>query len=213
MAAQNGGEVHDQRFANVEAVGRRIVANSDASRSPYHYDFHLLNNEQTVNAFALPGGQVFITTGLYDKLSTEGELAGVLGHEIGHVVARHGAEQLAKQRLTQGMAGAAVIATTDPNNPASQRNAAVAMAVAQLVNLKFGRNDELQADQLGQRFMSESGYDPRSMIKVMELLEKVGGSGPSEFFSTHPNPPHRIELIKEHIAEMFPSGVPDGLRP
>jgi predicted Zn-dependent protease len=213
MEQQNGGECRDPRKrAIVDAVGRRIIERSAAGQTPYHFDFHLLENPQVVNAFALPGGQVFMTTGLLDKLDTEGEIAGVLGHEIGHVCARHGAEQLAKQRLTQGMAGAAVIATSDPNNRNSGRNAAIAMAVAQLVTLKFSRDDELQADQLGVRFMSEAGYDPRSMIKVMEILEKVGGGGGAEFFQTHPNSPHRIKQIEEAIQRTFPEGVPPGLQ-
>jgi predicted Zn-dependent protease len=87
----------------------------------YQYDFHVLQDDQTINAFALPGGQIFITRGLLDNLSTEGEVAGVLGHEIAHVVARHSAEQIAKQQLTQGLTGAVVLATYDPDNPASMQ--------------------------------------------------------------------------------------------
>lgn len=88
MERENGGESHDpQKLAVVNRVGRRIIERSDAGQTPYHFDFHLLNNEQVVNAFALPGGQVFMTTGLLDKLSSEGEVAAVLGHEIGHVCA------------------------------------------------------------------------------------------------------------------------------
>ena len=105
-----------------------------------------------------------------------------------------------------------MIATADPNDPHSQRNAAIAMAVAQMVNLKFGRNDELQADELGLRFMAQAGYDPRSMISVMKILEEASKGGtPPEFFSTHPNPGHRIQRIEANIQRMFPQGVPDGL--
>ena len=83
-----------------------------------------------INAFALPGGQVFMTEGLRKRLSTDGEVAGVLGHEVGHVVGRHSAEHIAKQQLTQGLTGAAVIATYDPNDYSSRGSAAVAMMVA-----------------------------------------------------------------------------------
>jgi predicted Zn-dependent protease len=211
MAAQYGGleaNPHDQQL--VDQVGGRIIADSDAKTSPYRFQFHVLRDPKTINAFALPGGQIFITEGLLHKLTTPGQLAGVLGHEIGHVVDRHGAQHLAKERLTQGLGGAAVIATSDPNDPNSRRNAAIAMAVTQLVNLRFGRDDELAADHLGVHFMSQAGFDPRSMIDVMHVLESQGGA-PPEFFSTHPNPAHRIEKIEAAIATEFPQGVRPGL--
>ncbi len=172
---------------------------------------YLLADDHTVNAFALPGGQVFITEGLLKLLHTDGELACVLGHEIGHVVGRHSAQQLAKQQLTQGLTGAAVIAAYDPNDRNSQYKADMALLIGQVVTLKFGRNDELEADKLGVRFSSDAGYDPRSMIKVMEILDHVSKSRTPEFFSTHPNPEHRIERIKTAIDAKYPNGVPDGL--
>jgi predicted Zn-dependent protease len=169
---------------------------------------------QRVNAFALPGGQVFVTAGLAARLKTEGQLAGVLAHEIGHVVGRHGAEHVAKQQLTQGLTGAAVLATYDPQNPTSQGRATMIMMAGQLVNMRYGREDELESDRLGVKFMSEAGYDPRSMIGVMEVLAgERGGGGAPEFFSTHPNPENRIGKLQEAIQEQFPQGVPTGLRP
>jgi predicted Zn-dependent protease len=201
MAAEFGGEdenANDQ--AIVDEVGNRILQGSPASRSPYQFDFHLLNDDQTINAFALPGGQIFITRALYDKLQTEGELAGVLGHEIGHVVARHSAEQIAKTQLTEGLTGAAVIAAYDPNNPASANSAQVAMLIGQLINLKFGRDDELEADRYGVCFMNDSGYDPNEMVNVMQILEaSSSGNQPPEFFSTHPSPANRIQQIQSEI--------------
>jgi len=216
MEQQYGGDIdpNSKHGQIVQRVGKKLVAGSDASKTPYQFQFHLLADDKTINAFALPGGQVFMTDGLLHHLTTEGEVAGVLGHEIGHVVARHGAQQIAKQQLTQGLSGAAVLATYDPNNPASQRDSAVIAAVGQLVTLKYGRNDELQADSLGVRFMSQAGYDPRSMIKVMEVLKSVSGSGRTpEFFSTHPNPENRIPKIEAAIKEQYPGGVPGGLTP
>jgi predicted Zn-dependent protease len=214
MAQQYGGESSDsQARALVDRVCGEIVAKSDAHGTPYQYQCHVLADEQTINAFALPGGQVFITEGLLSKLKTEGQLAGVLGHEIGHVVARHGAEQIAKQQLTQGLTGAAVLATYDPRDPSSRNSAAMAMLIGNLVNMRFGRQDELEADRLGVRLMSEAGYDPRSMIDLMKILEESGGGQRQpEFFSTHPNPGHRIEQIQQVISETFPQGVPDNLR-
>ena len=160
----------------------------------------------------MPGGQIFITEALARRLKSEAELAGVLGHEIGHVVARHGAEHIAKQQLTQGLTGAAVLASYDPNNPNSTRNAAVIQAIAQLVDLKYGRDDELEADRLGVQLMSQAGYDPRAMIRVMEVLKASAGSGRTpEFFSSHPNPDNRIGHIQEAIQKEYPNGVPGNL--
>lgn len=216
MAAQFGGPATDDEAGQrlVARVGRRIIDSSSAGSSDYRFHFTLLRDPETINAFALPGGQVFITEGLLKRLTTEGELAGVLGHEIGHVVARHGAEHIAKEKLTQGLTGAAVIATTDPNNPNSRYSAGMAILVGKLVNLRFSRQDELEADSLGVRFMSEAGYDPRSMLQVMRILADASRGGMSpEFFNTHPNPEHRMTRIESAIEKQFPHGVPDGLEP
>src|SRR4030095_9072896 len=165
MAAEFGGlDENAQDQALVDEVGNRIVQNSPAGSSPYQFDFHLLDDDQTINAFALPGGQVFITRALYDKLQTEGQLAGVLGHEIGHVVGRHSAEHIAKAKLTEGLTGAAVLATYDPDNPASMGTAQVAMLIGQLVTMKFGRDDELEADRLGVCFIAERGYASKDLL-------------------------------------------------
>lgn len=204
MARQFGGLDPDGRDqAIVDDVGRRIVSRSAAADSPYQYEFHLLADTETINAFALPGGQVFITRALYDRLATEDELAGVLGHEIGHVVGRHGAEHVAKAKLTEGLTGAAVVATYDPNHPSSRQVAQMAALVGQLINMRFGRQDELESDDLGVCFMAEAGYDPQAMVSVMEILAATRqGQQPPEFFSTHPNPDNRIAEIQSAIANL-----------
>ena len=213
MAREFGGVSRDARAdALVDAVGERLVSRSGAGKSPYQFDFHVLNDNKTVNAFALPGGQIFITEALLARLKTEGQLAGVVGHEIGHVVGRHGAEHIAKQQLTQGLTGAAVLATYDPNNPRSGQTAQMALLIGQLVNMKFGRADELESDKFGVQYMADAGYDPRSMIEVMKILAEAGGGrGGPEFFQTHPNPENRIGQIEKAIREVFPNGVPAGL--
>jgi beta-barrel assembly-enhancing protease len=214
MAQQFGGlDPSNEVQQQVNQLGQQLVSRSAAGKSPYKFEFHVLDDPQTINAFALPGGQVFITEGLLRKLETEGQVAGVLGHEIGHVVARHGAEHIAKQQLTQGLTGAAVLATYDPNDPSSRGSAAVAAMIGQLVTMRFGRSDELESDRLGVRFSSEAGYDPRSMIALMKILEESSqGNRPPEFFSTHPNPENRIQRIQEAIREQYPNGVPEGLQ-
>ena len=201
MAAQFGGldpDPADQ--ALIDEIGGRIVSGSPAGQSPYEFEFHLLEDDQTINAFALPGGQIFITRGLLDALKTEGELAAVLGHEIGHVVARHSAEQIAKMKLTEGLTGAVVIASYDPDNPSSMRTGQIAALIGQLVNMRFGREDELESDFLGVCFINDAGFDPGELISVMQVLaQSRQGPEPPEFFSTHPNPDRRILRIQEAI--------------
>jgi len=214
MESEFGGLDPDQSLqAKVEEIGKSVVAGSDAGKTEYPFDFHLLADTQTINAFALPGGQVFITRALFNLLQSDGELAGVLGHETGHVVARHTSEQLAKSQLIQGLAGAAGVGLYDPNHPQSATAAQMAVLVGNIINMKYSRTDESQADQLGVRFMSQAGYDPRSMIKVMQILQQSGGnSGQPEFMSSHPDPGNRIQAIQKEIEKEFPNGVPDGLK-
>ncbi|MFY7998565.1 MAG: M48 family metalloprotease [Candidatus Kapaibacteriota bacterium] len=215
MAQQYGGLTRDANAqALVEGVCRKLAALPKVRESGYPFEFHVLADEKTINAFALPGGQTFITMALLRRLDSEGQIAGVMGHEIAHVLARHSAERMAKQELTQGLSGAAVLATYDPSNPRSMGTAQVAMMIGNLVTMKFGRDDELESDNLGVRFMAEAGYDPRGMVRVMEVLASAGGgSRQPEFFSTHPNPDNRIARIKTAIDKLYPNGVPQGLKP
>lgn len=209
MMQQYGGEHPDQQAqALVDRVGQRVVAKSDAATTDWQFDFHLLADPRTVNAFALPGGQIFITAALLSQLESEGQLAGVLGHEVGHVVARHSAQRMAKQQLTQGITGAVLVAAGGGGE------AQLAQMVGQMVNMKYGREDELQSDTLGVRFMSQAGYDPRAMIGVQEILARQHeGQAPPEIMSTHPSAPNRIQTIEAAIAAIYPGGVPTGLEP
>lgn len=209
MAQQHGGVVESGPEAeSVRRVGTFLVHNSVAKNSPYEFNFHLLADTQVVNAFALPGGQVFITRALLRQLESEGQLAGVLGHEIGHVIERHGAEHMAKQQLTQGLTAAIATASDNPNS------AAMAQAVGSMLNMKYGRSDELESDKWGVTLLAETGYDPRALIGVMKVLERAsGGRSQPEFMSTHPSPENRIERIEETIRSKFPNGVPSSLRP
>jgi len=217
MAQQFGGLLPDpQAQALVDRVGQRLLTSGfDNIELPYPFEFHLLADPNVVNAFALPGGQIFITAALYSRLETEGQLAGVLGHEIGHVVERHSAEHMAKAQLTQGLIGAVAVGASDPDNPRAGAGAAmIAQFVGSMVNMKYGRDDELESDKWGVELMTRAGYDPRAQIRVMEILREAGGGGRTpEFMSTHPDPGNRIERIQVLIAEMFPNGVPENLQP
>ncbi|MCE9581565.1 MAG: M48 family metallopeptidase [Planctomycetes bacterium] len=213
MAAQMGGNVppDDPDAAFVRAVGERLVLKGDASRSPYHFDFHLLNDTRTINAFALPGGQVFITRGLLSRLKTEAQLAGVLGHEIGHVINRHGAEHLSKAELAGSLSIAVGVGASDGRG-GSQAAYAISQVVSQMVQLKYSRSDELEADQYGLATLPRAGYDPSAMLGVMEILAKASaGGGQPEFMSSHPHPENRIEAIRAWLGKNYPGGVPGAL--
>lgn len=191
MAQQHGGLYPDQRMqAFVDAVGNRLVQSSIARETPYQYEFHLLADDQTINAFALPGGQVFITYALFSRLN-EAQLAGVLGHEIGHVIGRHSAERIADSNFWQTVSMGASVGADMGN---------LVAGIGQNTLLTNGRGDELESDDLGVLFMIQAGYEPEEMIRVMEILKEAAGPNRvPEFQSTHPDPDNRIEKIRAAI--------------
>jgi predicted Zn-dependent protease len=215
MARSMGGALdprRDPRAREVAEIGRFVVERSDARRSPYfgNYHFYLLNDPKTINAFALPGGQVFITRGLYDKLDDEAELAGVLGHEIGHVVNRHASEHMAQGQLGRILTTAVGVGASGDQR-GRQAYAAAAMA-NQLAQLRFSRTDESEADGAGLTYMAEAGFDPSAMLDVMQILKdaSTGGRQP-EILATHPLPETRLDEIRSTLAEKYPRGIPAGL--
>ena len=224
MADRHMGPSTDlMKTATVQRMGQRLISTLQThlekknKRLPYRFYFHLLADKQTVNAFALPGGQVFITEALYDKFGRvgnrldqvrlEGQLAGVLGHEIGHVLERHGAQRMAKSRLFSSLAGAAGVAGGDASS------AQVASMVGNLVNMKYGRNHELESDKWGILLMVMNGYHPSHLLDVMDILEAASGGGSQpEFLSTHPLPKNRKQHIEDITKIHFKDGLPPGLK-
>ena len=194
MTQQHGGLHPNEKYqAFVKDVGNRLVNNSIAKQTGYIYDFHLLADQKTINAFALPGGQIFITYALFSKLKNEDQLAGVLGHEIAHVIGRHSAERMANHGLMEGVLNGVAVGF----DPSTAKGAA---AIAQMLNMSYGREDELQSDDLGVKFMIKSNYNPEAMIGVMEILKAAAGPNRTpERMSTHPDPENRVEKIKEAI--------------
>lgn len=176
MAQQYGGLYPDERLQSfVASVGNNLVQNSIARDTPYTFNFHLLADDKTINAFALPGGQIFITYALFKQLNEE-QLAGVLGHEIGHVIGRHSAERIANSEHWQKLVmGASVGADAG----------SLVSAYGQNTLLTNGRDDELESDELGVLFMIQSEYNPEEMIEVMKILKTASGPNRTpEFKST-----------------------------
>ncbi len=194
MVQEFGGLSPDQNAQNeVDKVGYNLVNNSVARSTPWQFDYNVLDDQQTVNAFALPGGPIFITEALLTQLTTEDEIAGVLAHETIHVIARHSAQQIASNELTNGLIGAVGVASGDANT------AQTAAVIGQLISMRYSREDETQADTLGVCLMIAAGYNPEAMIDVMHVLENSGGPQGPEFFQTHPNPANRITQIEAAI--------------
>ncbi len=213
MAAKMGGELapSSKSAAIVSEVGERLVAESVARKSPYQFQFHLLRDPDTVNAFALPGGQIFITVGLLSRLQNEAQLAGVLGHEIGHVIHRHSAQHMASSDLGTKLVTAVGVAGSDGQN-SGRSNQAVAAMVNNMMQLKYGRGDETQSDKFGLEAMQAAGFDPSQMLGVMKILAEVSkGNRQPEWMASHPHPEHRQAQIEAWLSEQYPDGVPDRL--
>lgn len=192
MTQQHGGLYPNENAqVLVDKVGAKLVNNTVAKKSGYQFDFHLLRDEKTINAFALPGGQIFITHALFTQLKNEDQLAGVLGHEIGHILGKHSNERITDANfwklLTMGASVGADLGQLANN-------------IGQQTLLKNGRGDELESDELGVKLMIDAGYNPENLIGVMEILKAAAGPNRiPEFQSTHPDPENRIEKIKEAI--------------
>lgn len=183
-----------QRY--VRALGTRLASTSERPNLPW--TFRVID-DPVVNAFAVPGGHIYITRGIMAHLNSEAELAGVMGHEIGHVTARHSVQQMSRQQIAQiGLVVGTVI------EPKLQRYAGAASQSLGLLFLKFSRDDESQADYLGYRYMRRQRYDGRQMPQVFTLLDRVtqasGGGRVPDWLATHPNPGNRLEAINRDIA-------------
>ncbi len=180
--------------AYVNRVGKRLVASREAQESGFPFTFEVVA-DPSINAFALPGGPMFINTGLLRAVDNEAQLAGVMGHEMSHVILRHGTNQASKKNMIQL-----------PALLASQMagNSSLAAQVAQLgigfgansVILKFSRTAESQADLMGSHLMSEGGYDPTEMARFFNKLNAQGVHG-LQFLSDHPNPDNREHAIEQ----------------
>ncbi len=187
-----------QRY--VQELGAKLAAGSE--RPQLDWTFTVLD-DPVVNAMALPGGYIYVNRGILAHFNSEAELASVLGHEIGHVTARHSVEQISRSQLAQLGLGVAAIASEGFRPYAGLAGQGVG-----LLFLKFGRDDERQSDQLGLRYMTRGGYDPAEMPKVFGTLDRLsqaqGGGGTPQWLSTHPDPGNRVADMTARIAELPP---------
>jgi predicted Zn-dependent protease len=193
--------VHDPVLTEyVNRVGKRLAASREAQGSGFPFTFEVVA-DPSINAFALPGGPMFINTGLLRAVDNEAQLAGVMGHEMSHVILRHGTNQASKRNLIQlptVLAGAAT------GNSMAGKLAQVGIGLgANSVLLKFSRTAESQADLTGSHIMAEAGYDPTEMARFFNKLNSQGGGERLQFLSDHPNPDNREHAIQQE-ARLLP---------
>jgi predicted Zn-dependent protease len=182
----------------VRAVGRRIAARADGPKYPYSFS---VANYRELNAFALPGGPVWINRGVLHAAEHEAQLAGVIAHEVAHIARRHAARQITNTLIANGLLGLlGAVLGNDPGGARAAQRGAQVLASGYL--LKFSRDDEREADRVGAQLMQRAGWDPHGMIEFMESLQRQQGRDPSSvevFLSTHPAPGVRAQLLRQSI--------------
>ncbi len=192
-----GGRYPDENLQNyVNDIGQRIARFCHRPDIAYHF---CVARERQINAFAIPGGYVFITRGLLEELDSEAQLAAILAHEISHVVARDSMVALSRQIGMMALVAAAAAADS--------RGQAVAGTsfVGSMLSLQYSRNDEKDADLIGLGYMVQAGYDPNGVVEAMKVLQELQTIRPIEFFSTHPNPESRITYLEDRIEQRYGS--------
>ncbi len=187
----------------IRQLGKKLVATIPPEYS-WPFEFHVIPDKQ-INAFALPGGQMFINVGTLTSARTEAELAGVMGHEMAHVYMQHSAKQASKGQTTSMLAGiaSAVLGGTVGSKAGGLVGQLGQMGIqmgTQGLLMKYSRNDESQADAVGAVILYKAGYNPQSMVDFFKTMGAVAGAAPPELFSSHPNPGNRQEAIKKQIA-------------
>jgi len=189
----------------VESVGQRLVAAipPEFQHPEFRYYFRVINASD-INAFALPGGPMYVNRGMIQAARSEGEMAGVMAHELSHVALRHGTAQATKAQKYGLLAGIAGIAGTIFGGPGLGQ---VAQGSVGVYFLKFSREYETEADLLGARIMANAGYDPRELANMFQTIQRQGGGG-GGFFSDHPSPANRYERINQEAQSLQVRNVP-----
>ena len=195
-AAQMGIYADSSVQRYVSSLGMPLAKASERPDLPWTFT---VVDDPIVNAFALPGGPIFVSRGILTYMNSEAQLVSVLGHEIGHVTAKHSVSQLSKQQiLSIGLVGAMIV------RPELQQFGGLAQQGLGVLFLKYGRDDETQADELGFRYMTKANYNPAEMAEMFKTLQRVSGGegsrGTPEWLSTHPDPGNRVAKTNERMA-------------
>jgi len=197
IEAALGGRLPDENLQNyINDIGQRIARFCHRPDIAYYFT---VVDQKAINAFAVPGGHVFITRGLLEKLDSEAQLAAILGHEVGHIVARDTMAALSRQiGMTALLAAAAGV-----GGSGSGDLMAGTAFVSGVLGLQYSRDDEKAADLVGMAYIIQAGYDPHGAVETMRVLQELQTHRPIEFFSTHPNPENRIAYLEERIERCY----------
>jgi len=199
-----GGRFADENLQRyVHGVGQRVARFCHRPDIAYYFT---VVDQKAVNAFAVPGGHVFITRGLLDELDSEAQLATILGHEVGHIVARDTMAALSRQIGMTALLGAAAGVGGSGSGDVMVGTA----FVSGVLSLQYSREDEKAADLAGMAYMIQAGYDPKAAVETMRVLQELQTTRPIEFFSTHPNPENRVAYLTERIERCY--AMLDGLK-
>lgn len=192
---QMGGRLKNEAVQTyIDSVGQKVARVSHRPDIQYHF---AAIDHKSVNAFALPGGYVFITKGMLEKLNSEAQLAGVLAHETTHIVARHSSVAMSRQ------VGIQLLLTAVVSSTRSAAAAQAADATQQIIGLRFSRDDEREADRIGMDYMVAACYDPHGMVETMQMLERENEASPIDFLSSHPSPQNRIVYLTGRIEHRY----------
>ncbi|MEO7065687.1 MAG: M48 family metallopeptidase [Rhodanobacter sp.] len=160
--------------------------------------------DDTANAFALPGGRIGVNRGMFKLASNQDQLAVVLGHELSHVVSRHGAERVSDNLATQAAVAAGTIYAGTRGSDSGNVAAALGLGAQVGILLPFSRLQESEADTLGQRYMAQAGFDPRAAVTLWQKMDQQGGSKPPAFLSTHPSSGNRAQVLARDAQQLMP---------
>jgi predicted Zn-dependent protease len=212
--AQQGKIDNDPELKNrVYKITERLIAqaiNMRPETRDWEWSIKIIDDPETVNAWAMAGGKMALYTGLVEKLkATDDELAQVLGHEIAHALAKHSAEKMSMAMASS--VGVAAVGIASEQKGLALAGASLAAALA--VQMPNSRAAESEADQIGIELAAKAGYDPRAAITLWQKMAKVGGKGPPEFLSTHPAPGNREKELAEMVPKMMPYFEQKGERP
>jgi len=192
---QMGGRIGNNSLQNyIDSVGQKIARISHKPRWDYHF---VALEDNSVNALALPGGYIFVTRGMLEKLTSEAQLAGILAHEIVHVVARDTSAAISRE------IGISIILSAVTSEKTPQSALLVANLTRQILGLRYSRKDEQEADLGGLDYVVRAGYNPYAMVETMQMLQNQQQIRPIEFFSTHPSPKNRAEYLTQKIQTSY----------
>lgn len=189
--------------AYATCVANALIAVLPAPWNTQPWEVQIVGDD-SANAFALPGGRIGVNKGMFKVATDQDQLATVLGHELSHVVARHGAERVSDNMVTQAAVAAGTLYAGSRGTDTGYAAAALGLGAEVGILLPFSRTQESEADTLGQRYMAQAGFDPRAAVTLWQKMAAQGGSKPPAFLSTHPSSGNRAQVLSQQAQQLLP---------